>query len=352
MKQNPKSLGTTVMNIFNRPDVYQFSDETINLFCKALKVSTPKKLNFGFITAKIPDSFIISKDKYPKDTPYTHITDHISITKKRYKKIEFLQVDMRTSRPTGYSEGLQFFITKRGYLHKLMLAARRATRPTLKVFLEKDIMETINSRIIKYLKLFKKNPDIMNSGIILYGPPGNGKTSILNFLRSKLPYYNVFTDTINGEKLGTGITSPQLYILDDISLKLFNKDLSPTTASYLLDIMDGGRKHKGVWILCTNEDVKKNMHEAFLRPGRFDKILKLDKPGETLRKEFIESWQYPDIDVDNLVNLSKGWSFAELTYVKEFVFTKKLLNEDCSVEAAINSREFTGDKEERRIGFQ
>lgn len=336
-------------------DKYHFTDKVYELLCSALGVSSKYELSVYHISrpfqATPKNDYIVKKIQYPNYHINSSLGDSINIVKRVNGDIEYLVVLISTRNLfQSYETGM--VVTKNnGDMRKLIYRHRKYPRQTqLKtVILEEKTMKIIENRVIKYYKLFSKNPDIMNSGLIFHGPPGNGKTSIINHIRQSCNIVYVSSDDIIRNKLSPNKTA-YVYILDDVSIKLFNEEQSPATASYLRTLMDGDRKATGVWILCTNEDVK-TMHSAFLRPGRFDKVLEFPKPCPVLRKKFIDTWDIPDIDKDALIEKSSGWSFAELAYVKNYLCTQKLLGEPCKLEDALESREFSKAEKKKAVGF-
>lgn len=341
------------MNILVKSEHFQLSDELKELICKHMKVKSIDKLSMSKEIITPPkEDFRLYKKVYPEHGFNTRLSERVILTKRKYKKIEYLNVEGYVY--VGWSANPEYFtcmVAKKGNLNKIILAARRQTSVKMNIVLPEDITKIINNRVIKYLKLLKKNSTLMNSGIIFHGPPGNGKTSIINYLSKKCRTIRVATNDIASERI-LECPTPYLYIMDDISLDLFDEKRSPKTAAYLRTVMDGNKRAVGVWILSTNEDIG-IMHEAFLRPGRFDKVVELGRPTADLRRKLIESWKMAEIDTEELVSRSDGWSFAELSYVKDYMLTQKMMGESCSLDNAINSREFSPpEKNTGKIGFQ
>ena len=116
-------------------------------------------------------------------------------------------------------------------------------------------------------------------GLFLYGKPGNGKTTWVEFIayETGLPLIIVnFNDLINS-KSGTieeNLTllfkelrrhSPCICFFDEIDLMIQNK---PEILAQLLQELDGLKSKQGIFMIAaTNE--KDAVRESLLRPGRF-----------------------------------------------------------------------------------
>lgn len=342
------------MNILDKSQNHQISKDLQSILCKNMGVRSISKLKiipYNILPAK--NDFILYKKTYPEKNLCTNLTERVEIVKRTYNNMQYLNVTIYPYTKLGWEpKGITFTVTKIDTLWRILVANRRSNLPKIDIILPEKIKTTISNRIIKYHKLLRRNSNIMNSGIILHGPPGNGKTSILKYIEKKCKMIvKVTTNDINSERISENKT-PYIYILDDVSLNLFDEKHSAKTASFLRNVMDGDRRAVGVWVLSTNEDIK-IMHEAFLRPGRFDTILEFPRPTDDLRRKLIETWKMEEIDTEDLVAKSDGWSFAELSYIKNYMITQKLMGEPCTIDDAIASREFSPspDKNTGKIGF-
>lgn len=135
-------------------------------------------------------------------------------------------------------------------------------------------------RVIAELKMqVTSGKKIDMDGLFLYGKPGNGKTTWVEFIayEAGLPLIVVnFNDLINS-KSGTieeNLTllfkelrkhSPCICFFDEIDLIIENK---PEILAQLLQELDGLKSKQGIFMIAaTNE--KDAVRESLLRPGRF-----------------------------------------------------------------------------------
>ena len=154
----------------------------------------------------------------------------------------------------------------------------------------------VKQAIREYVELPLTRPELMESykiktgrGILLFGPPGCGKTHVMRAAANEL---NVPMQIVNGPELVSALAgqseaavrdvlyrarenAPSIVFFDEIDA-LASKDSMKTpevsrAVSQLLTEMDGLRpKDKVIIIATTNRP--QTLDPALLRPGRFDKI--------------------------------------------------------------------------------
>jgi transitional endoplasmic reticulum ATPase len=190
---------------------------------------------------------------------------------------------------------------------------------------------------LKYGKLFAKGDVKPPKGILLYGPPGTGKTLIAkavaneseaNFISIKGP--ELISKWVGESEKGVRevfrkarAAAPCVIFFDEVDAiaprrKSGEADSQVTerVVSQLLTEMDGLEELKGVVVLgATNRpDI---IDEALLRPGRFDRILRIPPPDKEGRIEIlkIHTKKKPlakDVDIAKLAEMTEGYTGAEL----------------------------------------
>jgi transitional endoplasmic reticulum ATPase len=176
-------------------------------------------------------------------------------------------------------------------------------------------------------------------GILLYGPPGNGKTLLVKALasQSNLNFISVKGPELLSKYIGEseqGVrelfararqAAPCIVFLDEVDALVPKRGLdgrSPVTdrvVSQLLTELDGVEVLKDVWVIAaTNRpDI---IDDALLRPGRLDFRLEVPRPNRGaraailavhLRKKPIDK----KIDLSALAGLTEGMSAAEVRFV-------------------------------------
>ncbi len=117
---------------------------------------------------------------------------------------------------------------------------------------------------------------IYKRGILLYGPPGTGKTTVINSIVEKISPPDsiiIFSDQLLSHEMLDALK-------DDPRLKIIVLEEITTIAKLkvesLLTFLDGNSTLKNCYILATTnypEELPGNLVE---RPGRFDRLFKVD----------------------------------------------------------------------------
>jgi len=176
-------------------------------------------------------------------------------------------------------------------------------------------------------------------GILLYGPPGTGKTLIAkavakmtesNFISVKGP--ELLSKWVGESEKGVREifrkarqAAPCIIFFDEIDAIVPRRSSGDTShvtekvVSQILSEIDGLEELHNVLIIgATNRlDI---VDEALLRPGRFDRIIKVPKPDTKAREHIfkIHTKKKPiskDVDFYKLVQLTNGFSGAEIAAV-------------------------------------
>ncbi|WP_316198964.1 MULTISPECIES: CDC48 family AAA ATPase [unclassified Bradyrhizobium] len=175
-------------------------------------------------------------------------------------------------------------------------------------------------------------------GILLYGPPGNGKTLIVKALasQSNLNFISVKGPALLSKYVGEseqGVrelfararhAAPCIVFLDEVDALAPKRgqDRSPVTdrvVSQLLTELDGIESLRDVWIIAATNRLDM-MDDALLRPGRLDFHLEVSKPDLTGRKAILavhlrKKPVNKGVDVAVLAELTDGMSAAEIRFV-------------------------------------
>lgn len=181
-----------------------------------------------------------------------------------------------------------------------IFAGKKVLRDEASVVLRSDIKERLFSRIDTYLDSrdwYTKRGIIYKYGIMLEGPPGNGKSSIIQAIARKylrdIYYLDMHGKDLSDfrlKRLFNEIKSGTIIVVEDIDTyfkgkrELSNKSLS---FSCLLSCLDGINSQEDIIIIfTTNKPV--DLDEALIRPGRIDTIINIPKPTLTEVNEYHE----------------------------------------------------------------
>jgi len=189
---------------------------------------------------------------------------------------------------------------------------------------------------LKYPKLFEKAGIRPLNGILLFGPPGCGKTLLAkaiatesksNFISIKGP--EIFSKWVGeSEKAVREIfrkarqAAPSIIYFDEIDAissgrgEYAGTQVFASIVNQILVEMDGIENRKGiVTIASTNRpDI---VDPAFLRPGRFDRLIYVDAPDFESRLKILEvhSKNMPlsdDVSLKHVAQITEGYSGADL----------------------------------------
>jgi SpoVK/Ycf46/Vps4 family AAA+-type ATPase len=173
-------------------------------------------------------------------------------------------------------------------------------------------------------------------GILLFGPPGTGKTMIMRALsrEMKIGFYYVKCSDLLSEWYGESernvselfriarTTAPCVLFFDEIDSvgrsreKYSSDDVAPRLMALFLSELDGFKSTKNV-IIVGATNVPQELDKALLRPGRFDKIIYMPLPDKDGRKQIfkLHTRNFPlsdDVSFDKLADKTERYSGADI----------------------------------------
>jgi len=172
---------------------------------------------------------------------------------------------------------------------------------TEKIFnLPNFIMEQILKDVESFWgneKSYKKYEIIYKRGILLYGPPGCGKTCIIEYLSNQLIkklngiviYINEPDSISNGISMIESIKKIEpnrklICVFEDIDIFTTEKSWEKSLISFL----DGNTRTNNIISIATTNYPEKLKERISNRPSRFDRRYEIGIPSPTIRKYFIE----------------------------------------------------------------
>ena len=210
--------------------------------------------------------------------------------------------------------------------------------------------------IIKYIEnkeIFNKMGAEMPKGILLEGPPGTGKTLLAKAIAGET---NSSFFSISGSEfvelfVGMGASrvrelfanarenNPSIIFIDEIDavarqrgagINMAN-DEREQTLNQLLYEMDGFNSNENIVVIAATNR-KDVLDQAILRPGRFDRIIRIPLPDKDSREKIIGYY----LNAKNITENLNTSSIAELTDGFSGAQLKNLINEAIILSARNN----------------
>ena len=201
-----------------------------------------------------------------------------------------------------------------------------------------EVSSGIHKKILNEISTFWEKGDLFSQhgflhrrGYMLYGPPGGGKTCLLQLILSSIQEQGGIAFIADG--------SPSVM---EAGLKVFRviepnrpvvcvfEDLDAIVErhgdSSVLSLLDGESQIDKVLNLATTNYPEKLDKRLVARPRRFDRVVKIGMPDEEMRRQFFTKKLNLNADeIEVWVKSTDGFSFASMA---ELVISVKCLGND------------------------
>ncbi|TQV76444.1 ATP-binding protein [Aliikangiella marina] len=202
-----------------------------------------------------------------------------------------------------------------------------------------DIKKQINKKIIMPFQrpsLFQRFKKKVGGGVLLYGPPGCGKTLLARATAGECnaSFYNVEISDVLDMYIGESeqklraifekarAETPSVLFFDEIEALAGKREhsrnaTSANLVSQFLTELDGfSQNNEGVLVLAST-NVPWAVDAAFLRPGRFDRMFFVPPPDRTAREAILVHHMKDrpgegTIDFKSIAAKASGYSGADL----------------------------------------
>jgi hypothetical protein len=199
----------------------------------------------------------------------------------------------------------------RGEVETLLLDAKIRQR------VEAEIVRFFSSKVAE---LYRSMNVPYRRGVLLHGPPGNGKTSLIRHIGARLPAVPAMlmrpgadfdSDDLEEVIRRWSKQAPAILVIEDLDWLLEKVNIST-----FLNLLDGVDRPKrgGLLLIATTNHPEKLDPAVNNRPGRFDVVLRIPPPGRTLRLEFLRR-VLPTVSdglIAKIASRAEGMSFAHL----------------------------------------
>jgi transitional endoplasmic reticulum ATPase len=202
---------------------------------------------------------------------------------------------------------------------------------------EKDLIER---RVILPLaehEEAKRHGVVPASSVILFGPPGTGKTTFAKAIAGRLgwPFVEVFPSQLTGgDAHGRAGALRELFerlmyldnvvaFIDEVEDIASARQTRPEThviANELLKVIPRFRDGGSRLLICATNSVR-DLDHAFTRPGRFDYLVPVGPPDTTARagiwSRYVSGISNRDVDLAALADCSDSFSAADIEFAAQ-----------------------------------
>jgi hypothetical protein len=328
----------------------------------------------------IPIDGVLVRDWDP-DNRRTGLGLYLGARMYRLNGILFVRVYCRHNRNLGYGIADFLAVSRNDYrrLYAAAVRCRRAVKdPIQPPILPDDQIATLWKNTIGYLDeknlcRIREYGGRPKRGLLLTGPPGNGKTSACRWLWRECRQRNwewrlVTADSYAAARADCNpeeavrelftVERTGIVFFDDMDQALRSRDTVKETddQSVFLNALDGIEVREGVAYVFTTNCALDLIDRAFKRPGRIDVVLHFGLPDDGLRARLIQRWHADiraNISMDDAVHDTDGMSFAEIEEVKNLLVLHFVETNDWDWDWALE--QFGANRQDfaavRRVGF-
>ena len=180
----------------------------------------------------------------------------------------------------------------------------------------------------------------LGGGVLLYGPPGNGKTLLAEAIAGEAgisfielnpaylynEYFGRYEKNIADLFRLTRETAPNLLFLDEVESLIPRRETSDQSVikrgvtQLLIEINRLMTENTGGTVIVAATNLPWEIDPAMLRPGRFDQKIYVTLPSshdrlEIIRDQLNKGYYSRDVDASLIAHRTEGFSFADLIYL-------------------------------------
>lgn len=184
--------------------------------------------------------------------------------------------------------------------------------------LKKEIFRSIDEFFSDSGEFFKMYDIPYKRGILLYGSPGNGKTTLVKSIASSInapvAYWQIteYTSSYTIKEVFSSVLklAPMVLVIEDID------SMPAGVRSVFLNTLDGATSKEGVFLIGTTNYPEKIDPALMNRSGRFDRAYEIKLPTKELRYQYLMAKKLDRIlseeEIREVVETSKDFSYAQL----------------------------------------
>lgn len=229
-----------------------------------------------------------------------------------------------------------------------------------------DLPDSVSAEVIEKVitfwtleNQFKEHGLLWKRGVLLYGPPGSGKTSILQILSKKIVEDDGIVIQLEYPLAAIKVLHTLRNIEPNRKVLLLLEDIDAIIDEYgesdLLSLLDGEQQINNIVFLATSNYPEKLDKRFKNRPSRFDIVKNIGLPSDKAREVFLrnKALYIKEEEIPVWVKNTKGFSIAHL---KELIILVEIFNNSFEnalqqIKEMIGSNPHSDDESKTNFGF-
>lgn len=261
----------------------------------------------------------VAEKDYSRFKDKLHYRPHLFLGDTQYTSTNYITVKLHNKNYAVKTEpydikGKNIQIAANGIYGDLVITELNFNRNDGYFLEDYKILDDYLISFVKNEQFYKQNELVHKAGILLYGPPGNGKSSYIRYLylNKLLPKDTIF--------IWSKVIPPTEFLeeinkIDAVKVFVFEEITTTLRTDLRLDrfllFLDGEETIGKSIIIATTNHPELLPENLTIRPSRFNKIVEINNPNDTAREVILKRF-FKDDFKDEMVGLTKDLSFDQI----------------------------------------